>query len=98
MLVTIFTLAANIPASYALSRKKLYGKKLFNMFYLIPMFFTGGLIPTYMVVKNLGLTDTMAAAVTFPSSSKSVCRFLKQSSLLSHCGQQLDSGMATSTH
>lgn len=63
VLGTIITLAANIPASYALSRKKLYGKKLFNMFYLIPMFFTGGLIPTYMVVKNLGLTDTMTVMV-----------------------------------
>ena len=44
-------------------KKELYGKKLFNMFYLIPMFFTGGLIPTYMVVKNLGLTDTMTVMV-----------------------------------
>lgn len=63
VLGTIITLAVNIPASYALSRKKFYGKKLFNMFYLIPMFFTGGLIPTYMVVKNLGLTDTMTVMV-----------------------------------
>ena len=63
VLGTIITLAVNIPASYALSRKKFYGKKLFNMFYLIPMFFTGGLIPTYMVVKSLGLTDTMTVMV-----------------------------------
>ncbi|MGN1142556.1 MAG: carbohydrate ABC transporter permease [Oliverpabstia sp.] len=55
---TITTLVVNIPASYALSRKKLYGKKLFTFFYLIPMFFTGGLIPTYLAVKNFGLLDT----------------------------------------
>ena len=43
---TIFTLVVNIPAAYALSRKKLYGRKALTIFYLIPMFFTGGLIPT----------------------------------------------------
>lgn len=55
---TIVTLIVNIPAAYALSRKKLYGKKLFTFFYLIPMFFTGGLIPTYLAVKDFGLLDT----------------------------------------
>lgn len=55
---TIVTLVVNIPVSYALSRKKLYGKTFFTFFYLIPMFFTGGLIPTYIAVKNLGLLDT----------------------------------------
>lgn len=54
---TVITLAVNIPAAYALSRKDLFGKKLFTTFYLIPMFFTGGLIPTYLVVKDLNLLD-----------------------------------------
>lgn len=55
---TIITLVVNIPAAYALSRKGLYGKKFFTFFYLIPMFFTGGLIPTYLAVKDFGLLDT----------------------------------------
>ncbi len=54
---TIITLVVNIPASYALSRKGLYGKRFFTFFYLIPMFFTGGLIPTYLAVKRFGLLD-----------------------------------------
>ncbi len=54
---TIITLVVNIPASYALSRKGFYGKKFFTFFYLIPMFFTGGLIPTYLAVKQFGLLD-----------------------------------------
>ncbi len=54
---TAITLFVNIPAAYALSRKDLYGKKFFTAFYLIPMFFTGGLIPTYMVVKGFNLLD-----------------------------------------
>lgn len=55
---TIFTLVVNIPAAYALSRKKLYGRKALTIFYLIPMFFTGGLIPTYLAVQQFQLLDT----------------------------------------
>lgn len=56
---TIASLIFNIPAAYALSRKDLCGRKLFTLFYLIPMFFTGGLIPTYMVIKDFELLDTI---------------------------------------
>ena len=55
---TAMTVMVNIPASYALSRKKLYGRKFLTVLYLIPMFFTGGLIPTYMVIKQFGLLDS----------------------------------------
>ena len=55
---TLVTLVVNIPASYALSRKHLYGKRFFTAFYLIPMFFTGGLIPTYLAVQRFHLLDT----------------------------------------
>ena len=55
---TLVTLVVNIPASYALSRKHLYGRKFFTAFYLIPMFFTGGLIPTYLAVQRFHLLDT----------------------------------------
>ena len=55
---TAMTVMVNIPASYALSRKKMYGRKFLTVLYLIPMFFTGGLIPTYMVIKQFGLLDS----------------------------------------
>lgn len=58
VLGTFFSLVMNIPTAYALSRKDLFGKKLLTVFYLIPMFFTGGLIPTYLIVRNFGLLDT----------------------------------------
>ncbi len=54
---TIISLVVNVPTAYALSRKDLCGRKLFTVFYLIPMFFTGGLIPTYLIVKDFGLLD-----------------------------------------
>lgn len=55
---TLVALAVNIPAGYAMSRKDLVGRKWINVFYLIPMFVSGGLIPTYFVVKGFGLLDT----------------------------------------
>lgn len=55
---TLIALAINIPAGYAMSRSDLYGRKWINIFYVIPMFVSGGLIPTYLVVKNFGLLDT----------------------------------------
>lgn len=55
---TFIALAVNIPAGYAMSRKDLFGRKWINIFYLIPMFVSGGLIPTYFVVKGFGLLDS----------------------------------------
>ncbi|MDE7188015.1 MAG: carbohydrate ABC transporter permease [Lachnospiraceae bacterium] len=54
---TVISLVMNVPTAYALSRKDLCGRKLFTVFYLIPMFFTGGLIPTYLIVKDFGLLN-----------------------------------------
>lgn len=55
---TFIGLFVNIPAGFALSRPELKGRNWITTFYIIPMFFTGGLIPTYLVVKNFGLLDT----------------------------------------
>ena len=43
--------------SFALSRKNLVGRKLYTMLCLIPMYFSGGLIPSYFLIKTLGLTN-----------------------------------------
>ena len=59
----MFSLIANIPAAYALSRRDLVGRRFFTVFFLIPMFFTGGLIPTYMTVQSYGLLDTRLVMV-----------------------------------
>jgi ABC-type sugar transport system, permease component len=44
--------------SFALSRKGLLGRKIYTMICLIPMYFGGGLIPTYFLIKSLGMTNT----------------------------------------
>lgn len=59
----IFHLALLLPAAYALSRPEAKGKVLIMWFILFTMLFNGGMIPTYLVVRNLGLLDTMWAIV-----------------------------------
>ena len=56
---TIINLLFTIPAGYALSRKKLRGRKFLMLLFAITMFFGGGMIPTYLVIRNLGLLDTI---------------------------------------
>lgn len=55
--------AVTISGGYALSRKDLFGRKIIMLFIMFTMFFQGGLIPTYILVKNLGLLDTIWAMV-----------------------------------
>lgn len=44
--------------SFALSRKVLAGRKVYTMLCLIPMYFAGGLIPSYLLIKTLHLNNT----------------------------------------
>ena len=50
---TLLMLAVNIPVAYALSRKDLVGRKFFTLFFIFPMFFGGGLIPTFVILNNV---------------------------------------------
>ncbi|HML49580.1 MAG TPA: ABC transporter permease, partial [Clostridia bacterium] len=58
---TCLNLALTIPTAYPLSKRYLPGRGPLMMFFLLPMLFTGGLIPTYLIVKNAGLIDRIWA-------------------------------------
>ena len=58
---TIFSVTMLHITAYPLSRKDLPGRKFFNIFFLITMYFGGGLIPTYLVVKQTGLINNIWA-------------------------------------
>ncbi|MBS4217479.1 carbohydrate ABC transporter permease [Bacillus sp. FJAT-49711] len=60
---TLINLIVTIPAAYALSRKDFFGRGIFTGMFILTMFFSGGLIPTYLVVKNLGMINTVWAMV-----------------------------------
>ena len=62
-LSTVISLFVTILAGWALSRKSLPFRKFFMVFFIITMFFGGGLIPFYNVVSSLGLLDSMWAII-----------------------------------
>lgn len=57
------TVAVSICAGYALSEERLAGRGIFMVLFIITMFFGGGLIPTYLLVRNLGMLDTIWAII-----------------------------------
>ncbi|MFC4102429.1 carbohydrate ABC transporter permease [Paenibacillus xanthanilyticus] len=60
---TVINVTFTVLAGYALSRRDLYGRNTIMVYLLITMFFSGGLIPTYLVIKKLHLINTMWALI-----------------------------------
>jgi putative aldouronate transport system permease protein len=60
---TFVNLVITALMAYPLSRKKLPGRSLFLMMVLFTMLFSGGIIPTYLVVKSVGLIDSVWAMI-----------------------------------
>ena len=60
---TVINLILTSSLAYAVSRKQLVGKKIFMMMITIPLFFSGGMIPTYMVIYGLGLKDSIWSVI-----------------------------------
>lgn len=63
VLGTAFNLVLTIPAAYAVSKKYLPGRGIVMGFFLITMYFSGGMVPTYLLIKNLGLINTRLVLV-----------------------------------
>ena len=61
VLFTIISVVVTLLAAYPMSRADFKGKSFFNTIYVITMFFGGGLIPTYLLISNLGMLDTIWA-------------------------------------
>ena len=55
---TLFNLALTLPCAFALSVHELPGRKALNLVFIFVMYFSGGMIPTYLNIKNLGLINT----------------------------------------
>lgn len=63
ILTVVISLLVTIPAGWALSRKNLMFRKAFMVYFIIPMFFGGGLIPFYNVMSGLHLVNTVWAII-----------------------------------
>ena len=60
---TSINLLVTIPTSYALSRPDFILKRPITLFYILTMFVGGGMMPTYIIVRNTGLLNTWWALV-----------------------------------
>ncbi|MCR8631622.1 MULTISPECIES: carbohydrate ABC transporter permease [Paenibacillus] len=55
---TLINVIMTILAAYPLSRKDFYGRNIFMFLFVFTLMFSGGLIPTYLLVRDLGLLNT----------------------------------------
>lgn len=55
---TVFNLAATTIAAYPLSRNRFFARRFFNFFIAFTMYFSGGMIPTYLLITKLGFYNS----------------------------------------
>lgn len=60
---TTINIIMTMLCAYPLSRKEFYGRTIITGLFVFTMYFSGGLVPTYMLVKNLKLLDTRWALI-----------------------------------
>ena len=63
VLFTMLGMVITLCAAYPLSRKSLKGRKVLTVFFMFTMYFTGGIIPEYLLMNSLGLLDKMAVMI-----------------------------------
>jgi putative aldouronate transport system permease protein len=63
VLGVFINLLVTVPCAFALARRNLAGKNVIMFLFVFTMFFSGGLIPTYLLVKQLGMLDTVWAMI-----------------------------------
>lgn len=59
ILFTIISMTMTILAAYPLTKKNLKGRNIFMLYIIFTMFFSGGMIPDYLLIKDLGILDTI---------------------------------------
>ena len=60
---TAISLVLTVAIAYPLSRRTFWGRRGITIFVIFTMLFAGGIIPTYLVVQNLGMLDTRLALI-----------------------------------
>lgn len=70
---TLLDLLVTVSAGYVLSKRDLPGRKLITMFFLITMYFSGGIIPSFLLVSNLGLYNSRLVLIILGAFSMYNC-------------------------
>ena len=84
VLGTMINIIMTILAAYPLSRKDMAGRRFFTVIIIFTMYFNGGLIPTYLLVRDLGMYNSIWAII-IPTAISTynliVCRTFFESSI-----------------
>lgn len=70
---TLLALAVTLPAGYALTKSTLPGRNIFMTMFMFVMYFSGGLIPTFLQVQKYGLYNTRTAIIVMGAFSTYNC-------------------------
>ena len=62
-LFALISVSTSVMAGYALAQKELVGRSFISNIFVVTMFFGGGLVPTYLLIKSLGMLDTIWAII-----------------------------------
>ena len=63
MIRGFISVSTSVMAGYALAQKELVGRSFISNIFVVTMFFGGGLVPTYLLIKSLGMLDTIWAII-----------------------------------
>lgn len=74
---TMINLLVTVPAGYALTKKMLPGNGIFMTMFMIIMYFSGGMIPTFLVINKLGLYNTRIILLILGAFSTYNCLICK---------------------
>lgn len=66
VLGTLINLVMTIAVAYPLSKKDFWGRNGITVLFTITVFFTGGMVPNFLLVRDLGLYDTIWALFCLP--------------------------------
>ncbi|MDL2328064.1 carbohydrate ABC transporter permease [Ruminococcaceae bacterium OttesenSCG-928-A11] len=85
VLGTSLNLVVTLPAAYALSRRDFFGNKFFTFMFLFTMYFSGGLIPTYMLITQTLHMDNTIWVMIIPGATSMtniiICRTFFRSNI-----------------
>ena len=81
---TLMSLLLTVPAAYVLSKKTLRFRGIISTYFVFTMFFGGGLIPTFLIVKQVGLLNKWYSLIIlggFSVYNMVICRVYFESSI-----------------
>lgn len=82
ILSVVFALVINTTFAFAMTKPNLAGKRIIATYILIPMLFSGGLVPTYLIIEKTGLLNTLWSAI-LPGAFNTMTVFLLRNYFMS---------------